>query len=82
MKIKTKQFLERAINSLLLSIELFNRPYESGRTESVLINLDHAFEMLMKAVIYDKTRCWLIVYQNLRVVQERSCNYNLSFHPF
>jgi len=69
MKIKTKQFLERAINSLLLSIELFNRPYESGRTESVLINLDHAFEMLMKAVIYDKTR----------KIRDRGQKYNYGF---
>ncbi len=45
----------RAINSLLLSIELFNRPYEYGRTEAVLIALDHSFEMLMKAIIYEKT---------------------------
>ncbi len=55
MKKKTKQFLERSINSFLLSIELFNRPYENGRVESVFIMLDHSFEMLMKAIIYEKT---------------------------
>ena len=55
LKKKTKQFLERSINSLLLSIELFNRPYENGRVEAVFIMLDHSFEMLMKAIIYEKT---------------------------
>lgn len=55
MKKKTKQFLERSINSFLLSIEFFNRPYENGRVEAVFIMLDHSFEMLMKAIIYEKT---------------------------
>jgi len=45
----------RAINSLVLSIELFNRPHDQGRAESVLILLHHAFEMLLKAIIKDKT---------------------------
>ncbi|MBE3128224.1 MAG: hypothetical protein IMZ60_00905 [Actinobacteria bacterium] len=54
MKKKTKQFLERSINSFLLSIEFFNRPYENGRVEAVFIMLDHSFEMLMKAIIYEK----------------------------
>jgi len=45
----------RAINSLVLGIELFNRPHDQGRSESVLILLHHAFEMLLKAIIKDKT---------------------------
>lgn len=40
---------ESAINSIRLAIELFNRPSERGRRESVLILLNHAFEMLLKA---------------------------------
>jgi len=55
LKKKSKQFLERSINSFLLSIEFFNRPYENGRVEAVFIMLDHSFEMLMKAIIYEKT---------------------------
>jgi len=46
---------ERAINSLVLGIELFNRPHDQGRAEGVLIFLHHAFEMLLKAIIKDKT---------------------------
>jgi len=46
---------KRAINSLVLAIELFNRPHDDGRAESVLILLHHAFEMLLKAIIKDKT---------------------------
>lgn len=45
----------RAINSLVLGIELFNRPHDQGRAESVLILLHHSFEMLLKAIIKDKT---------------------------
>jgi hypothetical protein len=45
----------RAIHSLVLGIELFNRPHNDGRPEGVLILLHHAFEMLMKAIIKDKT---------------------------
>ena len=46
---------KRAINSLVLGIELFNRPHDQGRAEGVLIFLHHAFEMLLKAVIKDRT---------------------------
>ena len=46
---------KRAINSLVLGIELFNRPHDQGRAEGVLILLHHAFEMLLKATIKDKT---------------------------
>lgn len=46
---------KRAINSLVLGIELFNRPYDQGRAEGVLILLHHAFEMLLKAIIKDRT---------------------------
>ena len=45
----------RAINSLVLGIELFNRPHDRGRPEAVLILLHHAFEMLLKAIIRDRT---------------------------
>ncbi|MEO5349440.1 MAG: hypothetical protein H7836_07335 [Magnetococcus sp. YQC-3] len=47
---------KRAINSLTLAIELFNRPHEHGRPEGVLILLHHAFEMLLKAVILKKAK--------------------------
>ena len=46
---------KRANSSLMLAIELFNRPHEQGRAEGVLILLHHAFEMLLKAIIKDKT---------------------------
>ncbi|MEW6546398.1 MAG: DUF3644 domain-containing protein [Bacillota bacterium] len=46
---------KRAVNSIVLGIELFNRPHDRGRAEGVLILLHHAFEMLLKAVIMDKT---------------------------
>ena len=51
MKKEVRQLREKAINSLVLSIDHFNRPWARGRTEAVLILLDHSFEMLLKAVI-------------------------------
>ncbi len=51
MKREAKMLLEKAIDSLVLAIELFNRPDDRGRVSSTLIMLDHAFEMLMKAAI-------------------------------
>lgn len=54
MKKEAKHLYQKAIDSLTLSIELFNRPHECGRTHGVLIFLDHSFEMLLKAAIIHK----------------------------
>jgi hypothetical protein len=50
----TRRFKRRAINSLLVAIEMFNRPHNIGRAEAVLILLQHSFEMCLKAAIYEK----------------------------
>ena len=54
MKKEVKHLYQKAINSLTLSIELFNRPNDCGRVHGVLIFLDHSFEMLLKASILHK----------------------------
>ena len=46
--------LHRAVNSLKLAIELFNRPYDDGRIEAVTILLHHAFEMILKSMIVEE----------------------------
>lgn len=51
MKRESRLLLAKAVESLVLSIEHFNRPWDRGRTDAVLILLDHAFEMLLKAAI-------------------------------
>lgn len=51
MKREAKILLSKACDSLVLAIELFNRPHDRGRVSSTLIMLDHAFEMIMKAAI-------------------------------
>ena len=51
MRKEAKLLREKAVESLILSIEVFNRPLDSGRTHGVLIFMDHAFEMLLKAAI-------------------------------
>lgn len=54
-KMDVAELKKRAVSSLVLAIELFNRPHEQGRAEGVLILLHHAFEMLLKAIIKDRT---------------------------
>lgn len=51
MKRESKLLLIKAFDSLQLSIELFNRPQNYGRESATLIQLDHAFEMFLKAAI-------------------------------
>jgi hypothetical protein len=51
VKREVRLLREKAIDSLILAIEHFNRPYDRGRASSVLILLDHSFEMLLKASI-------------------------------
>jgi hypothetical protein len=54
MKKEASLLFDKSINSLLLSIEHFNRPWDTGRVDAVLMLLDHAFEMLLKASILHK----------------------------
>ncbi len=54
MKTEAKHLFAKAKDSLVLSIEIFNRPYDRGRISAALILLDHAFEMLLKAAIVEK----------------------------
>jgi hypothetical protein len=54
MKREARLLRNKATNSLLLAVEHFNRPSDRGRTEAVLILLDHSFEMLLKACILHK----------------------------
>ncbi|MHB8815826.1 MAG: DUF3644 domain-containing protein [Steroidobacteraceae bacterium] len=51
MKREPKLLLDKACDSLVLSIELFNRPNDRGRVSGTLIQLDHGLEMLLKAAI-------------------------------
>jgi len=54
MKKEVKILLGKSIDSLVLSIDHFNRPWDRGREEAVLILLDRAFELLLKSIILYK----------------------------
>lgn len=54
MKKEVKHLFNKAVDSLVLSIELFNRPNDTARVHGVLIMMDHSFEMLLKASILHK----------------------------
>ena len=51
MKKEVKLLLDRSIDSVLISIEHFNRPWDRGRTDVVLILLDRSFELFLKSII-------------------------------
>lgn len=51
MKKEARLLRDKALCSLILAVEIFNRPWDRGRSEAVLIMLDHSFEMLLKAAI-------------------------------
>lgn len=53
---KTKQYVNAAVESLTLAIELFNRPSPLGREHATVMMAAHAFEMLLKAVIYEERK--------------------------
>ncbi|MBI8988439.1 DUF3644 domain-containing protein [Corynebacterium meridianum] len=53
---KTKQYVETAVESLTLAIELFNRPSPIGREHATVMMAAHAFEMLLKAAIYEQRK--------------------------
>ena len=59
----------KAVDSLILSIEFFNRPVERARADSVLIMMDHAFELLLKAAI---------IHRGGRI-RERRANQTIGF---
>ncbi len=59
MKREARLLLNKALDSLTLSIEFFNRPQDKGRSTATLILLDHSFEMLLKsAILHRNGRIW------------------------
>lgn len=54
MKRRTRLLKQTAVESLTLAVEIFNRPSPTARTQGVLLNLQHAFEMLAKAAIWEE----------------------------
>ena len=53
VKRRTRKLRTTALESLTFAVEVFNRPSPIARTQGVLLNLQHAFEMLFKAVIWE-----------------------------
>lgn len=69
MKRRTRKLRTTALESLTLAVEVFNRPSPTARTQGVLLNLQHAFEMLSKA----------IVWEDRGSIQDRGSGYAYSF---
>jgi hypothetical protein len=54
VKKRAKLLFEKSLDSLVLAIDHFNRPWDRGRSEAVLILLDRSFELLLKSMILHK----------------------------
>jgi len=54
MRKEAKILHGKAVDSLVLGVDHFNRAWDRGRSEAVLIMLDRAFELLLKAIIIHK----------------------------
>jgi hypothetical protein len=54
MKREARILLTKATDSVLLGIEHFNRPWDRGRHEAILVLTDRAFELLLKSIIVHK----------------------------
>ncbi|WP_374500469.1 DUF3644 domain-containing protein [Zoogloea sp.] len=85
LKKNVAPLLQNGVESLTLAIELFNRPAELARTHGVLMLLQHAFEMLLKAAILQRTgsiherekkysygfdRCLNVAEQELKIISD------------
>ncbi|MGD9525456.1 MAG: DUF3644 domain-containing protein [Dehalococcoidia bacterium] len=51
LKQESRVLKQKALESLIFTIEAFNSPHEGGRATRVLLHLQHAFEMLLKAAL-------------------------------
>jgi hypothetical protein len=69
VKRRTRKLRTTALESLTLAVEVFNRPSPTARTQGVLLNLQHAFEMLFKAVIWE----------DRRTIQDKGSGHAYSF---
>lgn len=54
MKKEAKALHGKAVDSLVVGVDHFNGSSDRGRTETVLIMIDRAFELLLKAIIVEK----------------------------
>ena len=54
MKKEVQVLRRKSLESLIFAVEHFNRPSDDGRAEAVLILMDRAFELLLKACIVHK----------------------------
>jgi hypothetical protein len=54
LKKEARLLLSRATDALILSVDHFNRAWNVGRSEAVLVQLDRGFELFLKAAILHK----------------------------
>lgn len=50
---EAEMYKEKATDSMILVVEFFNRPHDTGRLTSVLIHLNHSIEMLLKSTLLE-----------------------------
>lgn len=50
---EAEMYKQKATDSLILVVEFFNRPHDTGRLASVLLHLNHSVEMLLKSILLE-----------------------------
>lgn len=54
MKREARHLLEKSLDSAVIAVQHYNSLWDRGRIEAVLIFMDRAFELLMKAIIVNR----------------------------
>lgn len=49
MKKEARVLLRKSVDSLFLSVEHINRPWDRGRSEAALVLVDRSFELLIES---------------------------------
>lgn len=63
----------KAVDLLVLAVDHFNRAWDRGRTEAVLILMDRAFELLLKAIIVHRA--------GGDAIRQKEGRYDIGFRP-
>ncbi|MBJ9673388.1 hypothetical protein [Burkholderia gladioli] len=82
MKLKrdARTLKSKAIASLRRGLEAFNSHDEQGRTESVLLYFQHCSEMLIKAILVQKSKTVFDNKKGTSIGLERAINLSLSYN--
>lgn len=81
LKQESRVLKRKALASLTWAVEAFNSPHDGGRETRVLLQLQHAFEMLLKAVLVQLGGVRVFDKETDRAIGFKSCIGLAIAHP-